>query len=398
MTKIISVNAGSSSLKFQLFDMPSETVLTSGNAERIGLEEGIFTIKVNGEKHVQNLPIPDHAVAVDLLLKALVDYKVVESLDEIKGAGHRIVQGGDYFKGSALVDEDVVNKVEELAPLAPLHNPAHLIGYRAFKAALPQISHVFVFDTAFHQTMKPESFLYPLPYEWYTDYKVRKYGAHGTSHQYISQRTAELMGKDIKDTKIITCHLGNGASISAVDGGVCVNTSMGLTPLGGIMMGTRCGDIDPAVGVYMARQAGMTPDELDTAFNKKSGMLGISGISSDARDIEKAYHEGNERAILTLKLYVNRVINVIGGYVMQLGHVDAISFTAGLGENDSHLRGLILDALKEGLGLSINSELNDQIHGKEAKISNDDSKVDVYVVPTNEELVIARDTYRILGF
>lgn len=398
MTKIISVNAGSSSLKFQLFDMPSETVLTNGNAERIGLEEGIFTIKVNGEKHVQNLPIPDHAVAVDLLLKALVDYKVVESLDEIKGAGHRIVQGGDYFKGSALVDEDVVNKVEELAPLAPLHNPAHLIGYRAFKAALPQISHVFVFDTAFHQTMKPESFLYPLPYEWYTDYKVRKYGAHGTSHQYISQRTAELMGKDIKDTKIITCHLGNGASISAVDGGVCVNTSMGLTPLGGIMMGTRCGDIDPAVGVYMARQAGMTPDELDTAFNKKSGMLGISGISSDARDIEKAYHEGNERAILTLKLYVNRVINVIGGYVMQLGHVDAISFTAGLGENDSHLRGLILDALKEGLGLSINSELNDQIHGKEAKISNDDSKVDVYVVPTNEELVIARDTYRILGF
>ena len=398
MTKIISVNAGSSSLKFQLFDMPSETVLTSGNAERIGLEEGIFTIKVNGEKHVQNLPIPDHAVAVDLLLKALVDYKVVESLDEIKGAGHRIVQGGDYFKGSALVDEDVVNKVEELAPLAPLHNPAHLIGYRAFKAALPEISHVFVFDTAFHQTMKPESFLYPLPYEWYTDYKVRKYGAHGTSHQYISQRTAELMGMDIKDTKIITCHLGNGASISAVDGGVCVNTSMGLTPLGGIMMGTRCGDIDPAVGVYMARQAGMTPDELDTAFNKKSGMLGISGISSDARDIEKAYHEGNERAILTLKLYVNRVINVIGGYVMQLGHVDAISFTAGLGENDSHLRGLILDALKEGLGLSINSELNDQIHGKEAKISNDDSKVDVYVVPTNEELVIARDTYRILGF
>ena len=392
MTKIISVNAGSSSLKFQLFDMPSETVLTSGNAERIGLEEGIFTIKVNGEKHVQNLPIPDHAVAVDLLLKALVDYKVVESLDEIKGAGHRIVQGGDYFKESALVDEDVVNKVEELAPLAPLHNPAHLI------AALPEISHVFVFDTAFHQTMEPESFLYPLPYEWYTDYKVRKYGAHGTSHQYISQRTAELMGKDIKDTKIITCHLGNGASISAVDGGVCVNTSMGLTPLGGIMMGTRCGDIDPAVAVYMARQAGMTPDELDTAFNKKSGMLGISGISSDARDIEKAYHEGNERAILTLKLYVNRVINMIGGYVMQLGHVDAISFTAGLGENDAHLRGLILDAMKECLGLSINSELNAQIHGKEAKISNDDSKVDVYVVPTNEELVIARDTYRILGF
>ena len=398
MTKIISVNAGSSSLKFQLFDMPSETVLTSGNAERIGLAEGIFTIKVNGEKHVQKLPIPDHAVAVDLLLKALVEYKVVESLDEIKGAGHRIVQGGSYFSESALVDEEVVRKVDELAPLAPLHNPAHLIGYRAFKEALPEIGHVFVFDTAFHQTMKPESYLYPLPYEWYTDYKVRKYGAHGTSHQYISQRTAELMGKDIKDTKIITCHLGNGASISAVDGGVCINTSMGLTPLGGIMMGTRCGDIDPAVAVYMARQTGMTPDELDTAFNKKSGMLGISGISSDARDIEAAYHAGNERAILTLEVYVNRVINMIGGYVMQLGHVDAIAFTAGLGENDSHLRGLILNAMKEALGLSINEELNAQIHGKEAKISQPDSKVEVYVVPTNEELVIARDTYRILGF
>ena len=398
MTKIISVNAGSSSLKFQLFDMPSETVLTSGNAERIGLEEGIFTIKVNGEKHVQNLPIPDHAVAVQLLLDALVEYKVVESLDEIKDAGHRIVQGGSYFSESALVDEDVVNKVEELAPLAPLHNPAHLIGYRAFKKALPEIGHVFVFDTAFHQTMKPESYLYAVPYEWYTDHKVRKYGAHGTSHQFISQRTAELLGKEIKDTKIITCHLGNGASISAVDGGVCVNTSMGLTPLGGIMMGTRCGDIDPAVVVYMTRQTGMSADEMDTALNKKSGMLGISGISSDARDIEKAYHEGNERAILTLQVYVNRVINMIGGYIMQLGHVDAISFTAGLGENDSHLRGLILNAMKENLGLSINEELNSQIHGKEAKISNPDSKVAVFVVPTNEELVIARDTYRILGF
>lgn len=398
MTKIISVNAGSSSLKFQLFEMPSEEVLTSGIAERIGLDEGIFTIKVNGEKHVQKLPIPDHSVAVDLLLKALVEYKVVESLDEIKAAGHRIVQGGSYFAESALVDEDVVAKVEELAPLAPLHNPAHLIGYRAFKDALPEIGHVFVFDTAFHQTMKPASYLYAVPYEWYTEQKVRKYGAHGTSHQFISQRTAELMGKDIKDTKIITCHLGNGASISAVDGGVCVNTSMGLTPLGGIMMGTRCGDIDPAIVPYMMRQTGMTGDEMDTALNKKSGMLGVSGISSDARDIEQAYHAGNERAILTLEVYVNRVINMIGGYVMQLGHVDAISFTAGLGENDAHLRGLILKAMEEHLGLSIDYDYNATIHGKETKISKEDSKVEVFVVPTNEELVIARDTYRILGF
>ena len=398
MTKIISVNAGSSSLKFQLFDMPSETVLTSGVAERIGLAEGIFTIKVNDEKHVQNLPIPDHAVAVDLLLKALVEYGIVETLDEIKGAGHRIVQGGSYYDQSVKVDADVVEKVTELAPLAPLHNPAHLIGYNAFKEALPEIEHVFVFDTAFHQTMAADTFLYPLPYEWYTDHKVRKYGAHGTSHQYVSERCAELMGKDLKDTKIITCHLGNGASISAVDGGKCINTSMGLTPLGGIMMGTRCGDIDPAVAVYMARQTGMTPDELDTAFNKKSGMLGVSGISSDSRDIEDAYFAGNERAILTMDVYVNRIINMIGGYVMQLGRVDALAFTAGLGENSTFTRELILKALTEGLGLNVDYELNSKIRGKEVCITKEDSKVQAWIVPTNEELVIARDTYRILGF
>ena len=398
MTKIISVNAGSSSLKFQLFDMPSETVLTSGVAERIGLAEGIFTIKVNDEKHVQKLPIPDHAVAVDLLLKALVEYGIVETLDEIKGAGHRIVQGGSYYDQSVKVDADVVEKVTELAPLAPLHNPAHLIGYNAFKEALPEIEHVFVFDTAFHQTMAADTYLYPLPYEWYTDHKVRKYGAHGTSHQYVSERCAELMGKDLKDTKIITCHLGNGASITAVDGGKCINTSMGLTPLGGIMMGTRCGDIDPAVAVYMARQTGMTPDELDTAFNKKSGMLGVSGISSDSRDIEDAYFAGNERAILTMDVYVNRIINMIGGYVMQLGHVDALAFTAGLGENSTFTRELILKALTEGLGLSVDYELNSKIRGKEVCITKEDSKVQAWIVPTNEELVIARDTYRILGF
>lgn len=397
MTKIISVNAGSSSLKFQLFEMPSEEVLTSGIAERIGLEEGIFTIKVNGEKHTQNLPIKDHKVAVDLLLKALVDFKVVDSLDEIKGAGHRIVQGGGYFASSAVVNDDVVSKVDELSDLAPLHNPAHLIGYHAFKEALPQIGHVFVFDTAFHQTMGPESYLFPVPMAWYRDYKVRRYGAHGTSHQYVSQRTAELMGKDIKDTKIITCHLGNGASITAVDGGKCVNTSMGLTPLGGIMMGTRCGDIDPAIVPFVMKKTGMTPDEMDTALNKKSGMLGISEISSDARDIEDAVKAGDERAILTQKLYVNRVINVIGGYVMQLGGVDAIAFTAGLGENDFNLRAMICDALSAALGIEICDEANKN-RGKEIKISTESSKVEVYVVPTNEELVIARDTYRLLGF
>lgn len=398
MTKIISVNAGSSSLKFQLFEMPSEEVLTSGIAERIGLEEGIFTIKYNGEKHTQNLPIKDHKVAVDLLLKALVEHKIVENLEEIKGAGHRIVQGGSYFDSSAVVDEDVVNKVEELSDLAPLHNPAHLIGYRAFKEALPQIGHVFVFDTAFHQTMTPESYLFPVPMEWYENYKVRRYGAHGTSHQYVSQRCAELMGKDVKNLKIITCHLGNGASITAVDGDKCINTSMGLTPLGGIMMGTRCGDIDPAIVPFVMKKTGMTPDEMDTALNKKSGMLGISGISSDARDIENAVAEGNERAILTQQLYVNRAINVIGGYYFQLGGCDAIVFTAGLGENDCNLRHQICEKLEKAMNLKMNYELNDKTRGKEVCVSADDSKVQVWVVPTNEELVIARDTYSLLGF
>ena len=397
MSKIISVNAGSSSLKFQLFKMPEEEVLTSGNAERIGLEEGIFTIKVNGEKIVTNTPIKDHSVAVKLLLEALVKHGIVKDLNEIKAAGHRIVQGGSYFDQSVKVDEDVVAKVEELCELAPLHNPAHLICYRAFKEALPNIEHVFVFDTAFHQTMTEESFLFPVPYNWYTDHKIRRYGAHGTSHQYVSERTAALMGKDVKDLNIITCHLGNGASITAIKGGKCINTSMGLTPLGGIMMGTRSGDLDPTVVFYMMKKLGCTPDEMDTYLNKKSGMLGVSGISSDARDIQAAADAGNPRAILTHQLYVNRVINVLGGYVMQLGHVDAISFTAGLGENDVNMREMILKAATECLGLDINYELNANTRGKEVRLSTNDSKVSVFVVPTNEEVVIARDTVRLLG-
>ena len=396
MSKVISVNAGSSSLKFQLFDMPSETVLTSGIAERIGLEMGAFSIKVNGEKHEKQLPIPDHKVAVSLLLEALIEYKVVDSLDEISAAGHRIVQGGSYFAGSVKVDEDVVNKVSELAPLEPLHNPAHLIGYRAFKEALPQIEHVFVFDTAFHQTMEEDSYLFPVPYQWYTDHKVRRYGAHGTSHDYVSHHAAELMGVDIKDTKIITCHLGNGASISAVDGGKCVNTSMGLTPLGGIMMGTRCGDIDPSVVVFMMKELNCTPEEMDNYLNKKSGMLGVSGISSDARDIADAIAKGDENAIRTMKLYVNRCVNVIGGYVAQMGGCDAIVFTAGLGENDIDLRQQILDRLTPTLHV-VCDPVRNNVRGKDTLISTDDSKVKAYVIPTLEELMIARDTYRILG-
>ncbi|MBO5555379.1 MAG: acetate kinase [Solobacterium sp.] len=397
MSKVISVNSGSSSLKFQLFDMPSETVLTSGQAERIGQDMGVFTIKVNGEKQVKDVPIPDHKTAVKMLLDSLLEYHIVESLDEIQGAGHRIVQGGSYFDQSVVADEKVVDRVRELAELAPLHNPAHLVCYEAFCKALPNIGHVFVFDTAFHQTMGPESYLFPVPYDWYTQYKIRRYGAHGTSHWYVNRRAAELMGKDVETQNMITCHLGNGASITAIKNGKVINTSMGLTPLGGIMMGTRCGDIDPTVVFYMMKKLECTPDEMDTFLNKRSGMLGVSGISSDARDIQAAVDKGDERAILTTELYTNRVVNVVGGYYAELGHVDAMVFTAGLGENDSFCRERILKGLEEAMGLSIDYELNAQIHGKECLISKPDSKIKVYIIPTNEELVIARDTVRLLG-
>lgn len=397
MSKIISVNSGSSSLKFQLFNLPDEEVLTSGLAERIGQEMGAFTIKVNGKKITTEFPIPDHQTAVDFLLKSLLEHQIIASLDEIVGAGHRIVQGGAYFDQSVVATDEVVAKVEEMCELAPLHNPAHLVCYRAFKKALPQIGHVFVFDTAFHQTMKPESYMFPVPYEWYTDYKIRRYGAHGTSHMYVNLRTAELMNRSAEDMNMVTCHLGNGASITAIEKGKCVNTSMGLTPLGGIMMGTRAGDIDPTVVFYMMKRLGCTPDEMDTYLNKRSGMLGVSGISSDARDIQDAVDAGNHRAQLTVDLYANRVVNVVGGYYLQLGHIDAIAFTAGLGENDGMMRERILKGMEEGLGLSIDYELNATIRGKECLISKPNSKIAVWIIPTNEELVIARDTTRLLG-
>ena len=395
MSKVIAVNSGSSSLKFQLFDMPSEKVLTSGQAERIGLDEGIFTIKVNGEKIVTNCKIENHQKAVDMLLEALIKHNIVKDLKEIEGAGHRIVQGGPYYSESQKVTDDVVNKVDELCSIAPLHNKAHLICYEAFKKALPSIGHVFVFDTAFHQTMPEESYLYPVPYKWYEDLKVRKYGAHGTSHQYVMKRTAELMNKDYKDLNMITCHLGNGASITAIKNGKVYNTSMGLSPLGGIMMGTRSGDIDPTVVYYVEEKLGLTPEQMDTELNKKSGMLGVSGISSDSRDVEAAYKENNPRAITTLNLYAQRVIDFIGSYYMELGHVDVISFTAGLGENAVEMRERVLKRLEEGLGIKIDYELNSKCHS-EARLSLPDSKVEVWVVPTNEELLIARDTLELV--
>jgi|SRR5690554_907145 len=393
MSKVLAVNAGSSSLKFQVFEMPEALDVASGVIERIGLNDGIFTIKSNGQKDKQILDIKDHNVAAQLVLEALVEKNIVKDLNEVVAVGHRMVHGGEYFSETVLATEENIAKVDELKELAPLHNPANLIGYYSFKKALPDATHSFSFDTAFHQTMKPEVFIYPLPYEYYTDLKVRRYGMHGTSHQYVSERTAELMGKRKEDVNIITLHLGNGASISAIEGGICVNTSMGFTPLSGIMMGTRTGDVDPAVVTYLMKQLDKTAEEVLEIFNKKSGMLGISGISSDARDVEAAIADGNERAILTRKMYAQRVLQVVGGYALQLGKVDAIVFTAGLGENDTEIRASILDLLKVGLNLDYDAELNSKTRGKEVKISTEDSSVEVWVVPTDEELVLARDAF-----
>lgn len=393
MTKIISVNAGSSSLKFQLFEMPQETVLTSGVFERIGLEEGIFTIKVNGEKKVIKEPIPDHTKAVSMLLDALVNYKIVEHLDEIKGAGHRAVHGGEIFTESVKVDDDVVEKFESLNDLAPLHNPAGLVGYRAFKEALPNCVHTFVFDTAFHSTMEPDTYLYALPYEYYEKYQVRRYGFHGTSHKYVAYRCAELMNKNIEDMKIITCHLGNGGSVTAVDHGKSINTSMGFTPLAGVMMGTRCGDIDPAIVTFLQKKENLCAEEAEDILNKHSGMLGVSGVSSDGRDVEAAAKEGNERAVLTEKIFANRVASYIGSYYVQLGGLDAIVFTGGIGENDAKMRKRIIDRVKV-LGADLDDAKNDGTRGVEKCLSPDNGKVAVWLIPTNEELMIARDAYQ----
>ena len=393
MKKIMSVNAGSSSLKFKLFEMPSEKVITEGNVERIGLNDAYFTIKVNGEKQKEVLPIPTHKEAVAKLLKELLAKGIVKDIKEISGVGHRIVQGGWYFSDSCLVNDDTIAKIEELCPLGPLHNPAHLIGIREFMKVLPDVPHVVVFDTAFHQTMPETSFMYAIPYDWYETYKVRKYGAHGTSHKYVALRCAEMLGKDIKDLNIVTCHLGNGASISAVKGGKCIDTSMGLTPLEGIPMGTRSGNLDPTVLSFMASKKGYTLEELITILNKKSGYLGVSGISNDSRDLEEAVSQGNERARLALDLQYKRIADYIGSYYVLMGGIDAIVFTAGIGENSPRCRQSVIDRIQV-LGAKIDPEMN-KLRGKEAILSTEDSKIKVLLIPTEEELMIARDVVRV---
>ncbi|WP_159636359.1 acetate/propionate family kinase [Erysipelothrix anatis] len=395
MSKVLAVNAGSSSLKFQLLEMPEATILVNGIVERIGLNDSILTFKYDGKKETVTMDIPDHQLAADLVLSGLVEKNIVSDLSEIEAAGHRVVHGGEYFQGSVICDEYSIAKVEELADLAPLHNPANLIGYRAFSKELPNATHIFAFDTAFHQTMPEEVFMYALPYDYYTDHKVRRYGAHGVSHDYVSKRTAELMGRDEQGLRVITLHLGNGASVSAVKDGICVNTSMGFTPLAGLIMGTRTGDLDPAIVTYLMRKENISAEEVLNIFNKKSGMAGISGISSDARDIENAIEAGHERAILTRKMYAQRVLEYVGAYALQMGGVDVIAFTAGLGENDNGTRAAVLDVIKEGLGIEYDAALNDATHGDEVRLSTDASKVAVWVVPTNEELMIAQDAFRI---
>lgn len=387
--KILSVNAGSSSLKFRLYEMPEENLLISGVFERIGIEGSFYTIKYNGEKIKKEVELKNHKDAFNYLVSELLENNVVTSLEEIKGIGHRAVQGGSSYNKAVFVDDEVINNLEKYISIAPLHNPATITGIKAANETLPNAKGVVVFDTAFHQTMPEENFLYAVPYEWYTKYDVRRYGFHGTSHRYVSMRMNEILGRN--DTKLITCHIGNGGSISAVLNGKCLNTSMGFTPNAGLVMGSRSGDIDASIIPYMEKTLGKTSSEIDIILNKESGLLGISGVSSDARDIEDGIKQGNERCILANKMYVRRVIDYIAKYYVELGGCDAIIFTAGVGENGIQTRKEIIEGLKV-LGVTLNEE-NNNTRGEEIKISGDDSKIDVWVIPTDEELMIAKDTY-----
>ena len=389
----MAINAGSSSLKFQLFEMPSETVLTKGLVERIGLDNAVFTISVNGEKQTDITEIPDHAVAVKILVEKLLSQNIIQSYDEITGVGHRVVHGGEKFADSVLITDETLAEIEALSDLAPLHNPANIVGIKAFQDILPNVPAVAVFDTAFHQTMPEKSFLYSLPYEYYEKYGVRKYGFHGTSHKYVSERAAELLGRPIEQLRLISCHLGNGASIAAIEGGKSIDTSMGFTPLAGVAMGTRSGNIDPALIPFIMEKTGKTADEVLNVLNKESGLLGVSGISSDLRDLIKASAEGNERAETALEVFASRIHKYIGSYAARMSGVDAIIFTAGIGENSDVVRARVLRGL-EFLGVYWDPALN-SVQGEEAFISLPHSPVKVMVIPTDEEFMIARDVTRL---
>lgn len=393
MSKTISINAGSSSVKWQLYSMPEEKVLAKGLIERIGLKDSISTVKFDGRSERQTLDIADHTQAVKILLDDLKRFEIIQSYDEITGVGHRVVAGGEYFKESALVTDDVLEKIEELSLLAPLHNPANADGIRAFKQLLPDITSVAVFDTSFHTTMPEKAYRYPLPTKYYTENKVRKYGAHGTSHEYVAHEAAKLLGKPIEELKLITCHIGNGASITAVDKGRSVDTSMGFTPLGGVMMGTRTGDIDPAIIPYLMQHTDdfNTPEDISRILNRESGLLGVSEKSSDMRDIHEAMRAGDEKAQLANEIFVDRIQKYIGQYLAVLNGADAIIFTAGIGENSVTIRSMVIEGIS-WFGCDVDPEKN--FFGATGDISTEAAKVRVLVIPTDEELVIARDVER----
>ena len=396
--KILVINCGSSSLKYQLIDMENEGVLAQGLVERIGIEGSILTQKVNGEKYIVKEPMESHKDAIRLVLEALVDEKhgVIKNMDEISAVGHRVVHGGEKYSKSVLVDDDVMAYLEECVKLAPLHNRPNIIGIEACKALMPNTPMAVVFDTAFHGTMPKEAYSYALPYELYKENGIRKYGFHGTSHKYVSGKVAEVLGKDIKDLKIVTCHLGNGVSLTAVKNGKSIDTTMGFTPLAGMPMGTRSGDIDPAIVIYLIKELGYSVDEVNEILNKKSGILGISGLSSDFRDVrDAAYKKGDERSLLAIDIYTYKIRTQIGAYAAAMGGLDVIVFTAGIGENADMIREGCLKNL-EFLGVYLDKERNKQ-NGEIAEISKDDSKVKVFVIPTNEELMIAKETMELLN-
>ena len=395
--KILVLNCGSSSLKYQLINMENEEVIAKGNYERIGIDKSFVTHKVNGEKYVIENPAPTHKEALEFIIKQLTetDYAVIKSLDEINAVGHRVVHGGEKFAEPVLVDDSVVDGIRECADLAPVHNPAAIMGIEACRNLMSGKPNVVVFDTGFHQTIPEERYLYPIPYHYYRDYKIRKYGFHGTSHSYVSKRVAEIMNKPLESLKTIVCHIGQGASLCAVDGGKSVDTSMGLSPLGGIMMCARSGDLDPSIVTFLMKKENISPDEMDRILNKESGLLGISGVSSDVRDVEAEATKGNKRAELSLKAYDLNIAQYIAKYAVSMGGVDTIVFTAGVGENQKNRRAGICKNL-EFLGVKIDDAKN-EIRGEEVELSTPDSKIKVFVVPTNEELVIARETKKLIS-
>ncbi len=394
---VLVINCGSSSLKYQLLNMTDESVLAKGLVERIGIEGSILKHEIEGkDKVVIQQPMENHKVALAIVLEALVDknHGAIKDMGEISAVGHRVVHGGERFSGSVVLNDEVIDALEECIELAPLHNPPNLMGIAACRELMPNIPMVGVFDTAFHQTMPKAAYIYPLPYELYEKYAIRRYGFHGTSHRYVSERAADMLGKDIKDLKIVTCHLGNGASLAAIDGGKSVDTSMGFTPLEGLVMGTRSGDIDPAIVTFIMEKENLDIEGVNNLLNKKSGVLGISGVSSDFRDIEGAAAEGNERALLALDIFNSRVKKYIANFAAVMSGVDVVVFTAGLGENSASNREEICKGL-EFMGINVDPSKNN-VRGKETIVSTDDSKVKVLVVPTNEELVIARDTLELV--